>query len=171
MTTSTQDYSKIGFIHIAAMGLADQVIPYTNAWHPWVTAANYLVEIATVVYMAFQAQPAVMSERQLASAMDHARNHAFKEPWQFQPDRPLATQPRNSIPQHFLYLMGWRIQSQIEKILGQCTQHHRHGIALEKLKLYEALGDELIKHAESSNKNRMGAPTKYFNQRINSPLV
>ncbi|KAJ9050207.1 hypothetical protein DSO57_1016535, partial [Entomophthora muscae] len=38
--------------------LADQVVPHTGSWRPLATALNYLVHIAPIVYMAFQARPA-----------------------------------------------------------------------------------------------------------------
>ncbi|KAJ9060240.1 hypothetical protein DSO57_1032905, partial [Entomophthora muscae] len=40
------------------LGLADQVMPHTGSWRPLATALNYLVCIAPIVYMAFQARPA-----------------------------------------------------------------------------------------------------------------
>ncbi|KAJ9084752.1 hypothetical protein DSO57_1020973 [Entomophthora muscae] len=54
----TQDFSKLGFIYITVLGLADQVVPHTGSWRPLATALNYLVQIAPIVYMAFQARPA-----------------------------------------------------------------------------------------------------------------
>ncbi|KAJ9066425.1 hypothetical protein DSO57_1009669 [Entomophthora muscae] len=53
-----QDFSKLGFIYITVLGLAIQVVPRTGSWCPLVTAVNYLVRIAPIVYMAFQAWPA-----------------------------------------------------------------------------------------------------------------
>ncbi|KAJ9080830.1 hypothetical protein DSO57_1020813 [Entomophthora muscae] len=53
-----QDFSKLGFIYITVLGLAVQVVPHTGSWHPLPTTVNYLVKIAPIVYMAFQAQPA-----------------------------------------------------------------------------------------------------------------
>ncbi|KAJ9077289.1 hypothetical protein DSO57_1018096 [Entomophthora muscae] len=46
-----QDFSKLG------IGVADQVVPHTGSWRPLATALNYLVCIAPIVYMAFQARP------------------------------------------------------------------------------------------------------------------
>ncbi|KAJ9071595.1 hypothetical protein DSO57_1035436 [Entomophthora muscae] len=54
----TQDFSKLGFVYITVLGLANQVVPHTGSWRPLATALNYLVQIAPIVYMAFQAQPA-----------------------------------------------------------------------------------------------------------------
>ncbi|KAJ9061394.1 hypothetical protein DSO57_1021038 [Entomophthora muscae] len=54
----TQDFSKLGFVYITVLGLADQVVPHTGSWRPLATALNYLVCIAPIVYMAFQAWPA-----------------------------------------------------------------------------------------------------------------
>ncbi|KAJ9082276.1 hypothetical protein DSO57_1006061 [Entomophthora muscae] len=53
-----QDFSKLGFVYITVLGLANQVVPHTGSWHPLVTALSYLVRIAPIVYMAFQAQSA-----------------------------------------------------------------------------------------------------------------
>ncbi|KAJ9062761.1 hypothetical protein DSO57_1007117 [Entomophthora muscae] len=54
----TQDFSKLGFVYITVLGLADQVVPHTESWRPIAAALNYLVCIAPIVYMALQAQPA-----------------------------------------------------------------------------------------------------------------
>ncbi|KAJ9049238.1 hypothetical protein DSO57_1026742 [Entomophthora muscae] len=54
----TQDFSKLGFVYIAELGLAYQVVPHTRSWRPLATALNYLVCIAPIVYMALQARPA-----------------------------------------------------------------------------------------------------------------
>ncbi|KAJ9066627.1 hypothetical protein DSO57_1007701 [Entomophthora muscae] len=53
-----QEFSKLGFVYIAIFGLANQDVPHTGGWHPWATAVSYLVRIAWIVYMAFQAWPA-----------------------------------------------------------------------------------------------------------------
>ncbi|KAJ9063485.1 hypothetical protein DSO57_1000072 [Entomophthora muscae] len=55
---STQDFSKLGFVYITVSGLANQVVPHTGSWRPLATSLNYLVCIAPIVYMAFQARPA-----------------------------------------------------------------------------------------------------------------
>ncbi|KAJ9088667.1 hypothetical protein DSO57_1020854 [Entomophthora muscae] len=52
------DSSKLGFVYITVLGLANQVVPHTGSWHSWATSANYLVMIAFIVYMVFQARPA-----------------------------------------------------------------------------------------------------------------
>ncbi|KAJ9062972.1 hypothetical protein DSO57_1004917 [Entomophthora muscae] len=57
-TPPTQNFSKLGFIYITVLGLANQVVPHTGSWCPLATALNYLVFIAPIVYMAFQAWPA-----------------------------------------------------------------------------------------------------------------
>ncbi|KAJ9049573.1 hypothetical protein DSO57_1023147 [Entomophthora muscae] len=54
----TQDFSKLGFVCITILGLANQVVPHTGSWRPLATALNYLVQIASIVHMAFQARPA-----------------------------------------------------------------------------------------------------------------
>ncbi|KAJ9054993.1 hypothetical protein DSO57_1008879 [Entomophthora muscae] len=51
------------------MGLANQVMPHTGSWHPLATAVNYLVQIAPIVYMAFQARPASTAGAQPDSGM------------------------------------------------------------------------------------------------------
>ncbi|KAJ9065338.1 hypothetical protein DSO57_1020696 [Entomophthora muscae] len=57
-TPLTQVFSKLGFVYITVLGLANQVVPHTGSWRPLATALNYLVCIAPIVYMAFQAWPA-----------------------------------------------------------------------------------------------------------------
>ncbi|KAJ9066953.1 hypothetical protein DSO57_1004715 [Entomophthora muscae] len=47
--TPTQDFSKLGFVYITVLGLADQVVPHTGSWRPLATALNYLVRIAPIV--------------------------------------------------------------------------------------------------------------------------
>ncbi|KAJ9065047.1 hypothetical protein DSO57_1023928 [Entomophthora muscae] len=54
----TQDFCKLWFVYITVLGLADQVVPHTGSWCPLATSLNYLVCIAPIVYMAFQARPA-----------------------------------------------------------------------------------------------------------------
>ncbi|KAJ9051777.1 hypothetical protein DSO57_1001535 [Entomophthora muscae] len=54
----TQDFRKLGFVYITVLGLANQVVPHTGSWRLLATALNYLVHIAPIVYMAFQARPA-----------------------------------------------------------------------------------------------------------------
>ncbi|KAJ9066248.1 hypothetical protein DSO57_1011575 [Entomophthora muscae] len=66
-----QDFSKLGFVYITVLGLADQVVPHTGSLRPFATAVNYLVCIAHIVYMAFQAQPASPLGVQSVSGMGH----------------------------------------------------------------------------------------------------
>ncbi|KAJ9077038.1 hypothetical protein DSO57_1020435 [Entomophthora muscae] len=65
----TQDFSKLGFVYITVLGLADQVVPHAGSWRPLATALNYLVRIAPIVYIAFQARPASPVGVQLDSSM------------------------------------------------------------------------------------------------------
>ncbi|KAJ9059482.1 hypothetical protein DSO57_1001559 [Entomophthora muscae] len=69
-TPPTQDFSKLGFVYITVLGLANQAVPHTGSWCPLATALNYLVCIAPIVYMAFQAQPASPVGVQTDSGMD-----------------------------------------------------------------------------------------------------
>ncbi|KAJ9085370.1 hypothetical protein DSO57_1014789 [Entomophthora muscae] len=64
-----QDFSKSGFVYITVLGLANQVVPHTGSWRPFATALNYLVCIAPIVYMSFQAWPASPVGVQLDSGM------------------------------------------------------------------------------------------------------
>ncbi|KAJ9072465.1 hypothetical protein DSO57_1027193 [Entomophthora muscae] len=48
-------------------------MPHTGSWRPLATAANYLVCIAPIVYMAFQAQPASPMKVQPDSGMGRDR--------------------------------------------------------------------------------------------------
>ncbi|KAJ9080464.1 hypothetical protein DSO57_1024717 [Entomophthora muscae] len=73
----TQDFSKLGFVYITVLGLADQAMPYTGSWHPLATALNYLACIALIVYLAFQAQPASPVGVQPDSGMGHDTESAF----------------------------------------------------------------------------------------------
>ncbi|KAJ9070268.1 hypothetical protein DSO57_1010090 [Entomophthora muscae] len=65
-----QDFSKLGFVYITVLGLANQVVPHTGSWRPIATTLNYLVHIAPIVYMAFQARPASPVGVQLDSSKD-----------------------------------------------------------------------------------------------------
>ncbi|KAJ9071100.1 hypothetical protein DSO57_1000775 [Entomophthora muscae] len=58
LTPPFQNFSKLGVVYITLLGLADQLVPHTESWHPLATAVNYLVRIVPIVYMAFQARPA-----------------------------------------------------------------------------------------------------------------
>ncbi|KAJ9056320.1 hypothetical protein DSO57_1034385 [Entomophthora muscae] len=40
------------------LGLANQFVSHTGSWRPLATAVNYLVRIASIMYMASQAWPA-----------------------------------------------------------------------------------------------------------------
>ncbi|KAJ9070117.1 hypothetical protein DSO57_1011732 [Entomophthora muscae] len=52
-----QDFSKLGIVYITVLGLANQVVPHTISWNSLATSVNYLVKIAPIVYMTFQAWP------------------------------------------------------------------------------------------------------------------
>ncbi|KAJ9064528.1 hypothetical protein DSO57_1029616 [Entomophthora muscae] len=56
-SASSYDYSKLGFSYLTMLGLTEQVIPHMGVWKPWATAANYVMQVAPVIYWAFQAQP------------------------------------------------------------------------------------------------------------------
>ncbi|KAJ9068103.1 hypothetical protein DSO57_1032017 [Entomophthora muscae] len=76
-----QDFSKLGFVYITVLGLANQVVPHTGSMRPLATAVNYLVRIAPIVYMAFQAWPTSLVGVHPNSDMDrniypHVRNIA-----------------------------------------------------------------------------------------------
>ncbi|KAJ9061342.1 hypothetical protein DSO57_1021529 [Entomophthora muscae] len=51
------DYSKFGFDYFILFGFTKQVILHVGAWQPWVSAVNYMMRIAPVMYWAFQAFP------------------------------------------------------------------------------------------------------------------
>ncbi|KAJ9076284.1 hypothetical protein DSO57_1027694 [Entomophthora muscae] len=68
-----QDFSKLGFVYITVLGLADQAVPHTGSWRSLATAINYMIRITPIVYLAFQAQPASPVEVQLDSGMGHGR--------------------------------------------------------------------------------------------------
>ncbi|KAJ9071229.1 hypothetical protein DSO57_1039060 [Entomophthora muscae] len=42
----------------SGLQLINQVVPHTGSWHPLATKVDYLIRIAPIVYMAFQAWPA-----------------------------------------------------------------------------------------------------------------
>ncbi|KAJ9075953.1 hypothetical protein DSO57_1030805 [Entomophthora muscae] len=73
-----QDFSKLGFVFITVLGLANQVVPHTGSWCPLATTVNYLIRIAPIVYMAFQAWPASPVGVQLYSGMgcDSTQQHS-----------------------------------------------------------------------------------------------
>ncbi|KAJ9090092.1 hypothetical protein DSO57_1006161 [Entomophthora muscae] len=55
------------------LGLANQVVPHTGSWRPPATAVNYIVSIASIVYIAFQAQHASPVGVQLDSIFSNER--------------------------------------------------------------------------------------------------
>ncbi|KAJ9074163.1 hypothetical protein DSO57_1009241 [Entomophthora muscae] len=71
----TQDFSKLGFVYITVLGLANQVVLHTGSWCTLATSLNYLVCIAPIVYMAFQARPASPVGVQLDSDMGCDKSH------------------------------------------------------------------------------------------------
>ncbi|KAJ9077056.1 hypothetical protein DSO57_1020318 [Entomophthora muscae] len=66
-----QDFSKLGFVYITVLGLANQVVPHTGNWQSLATAVNYLARIAPIVYLAFQTRLASPAGVQLDSGMGH----------------------------------------------------------------------------------------------------
>ncbi|KAJ9088784.1 hypothetical protein DSO57_1019794 [Entomophthora muscae] len=68
-TPPAQDFRKLGFIYITVLGLVNQGVLHTGSWCPLATAVNYLVCIASIVYMAFQAWPTSPVGVQLDSGM------------------------------------------------------------------------------------------------------
>ncbi|KAJ9077006.1 hypothetical protein DSO57_1020902 [Entomophthora muscae] len=77
-TPPAQDFSKLGFVYITVLGLANQFVPHTGSWRPLATALNYLVCITPIVYMAFQARPASSVGVQLDSGMGRDKySHAL----------------------------------------------------------------------------------------------
>ncbi|KAJ9053574.1 hypothetical protein DSO57_1022960 [Entomophthora muscae] len=75
--TPAQDFSKLGFVYITVLGLVDQVVPHTGNWRSLATAVNYLVRIAPIVYLAFQAWPASPAGVQPDSGMGHDTQGLF----------------------------------------------------------------------------------------------
>ncbi|KAJ9075623.1 hypothetical protein DSO57_1034092 [Entomophthora muscae] len=71
----TQDFSKLGFVYITVLGLANQFVPHTGSWRPLATALNYLVHTTPIVYMAFQAWPASPVGVQPDSGMGRDNNN------------------------------------------------------------------------------------------------
>ncbi|KAJ9083668.1 hypothetical protein DSO57_1032491 [Entomophthora muscae] len=45
-SASSYDYNKLGFAYLTMLGLTEQVIPHMGVWHPWATAANYVMQMA-----------------------------------------------------------------------------------------------------------------------------
>ncbi|KAJ9058616.1 hypothetical protein DSO57_1010640 [Entomophthora muscae] len=80
-----QDFSKLGVIYITVLGLANQVVPHTGSWRPLVTALNYLVCIAPIVYMAFQVWPnspmGVLLDSSMGRDTPEATSKCFATAW------------------------------------------------------------------------------------------
>ncbi|KAJ9061907.1 hypothetical protein DSO57_1015939 [Entomophthora muscae] len=68
-----QDFSKLGFVYITVLGLANQAVPHNESWRPLATEVNYLVCIAPIVYIAFQAWPSSLVGVHLDSGMGYDR--------------------------------------------------------------------------------------------------
>ncbi|KAJ9079961.1 hypothetical protein DSO57_1030097 [Entomophthora muscae] len=68
---SAQDFGKLGFVYITVLGLVNQLVPHTGSWCFLATAVNYLIRIAPIVYLAFQARPASPVGVQPDSGMGH----------------------------------------------------------------------------------------------------
>ncbi|KAJ9063757.1 hypothetical protein DSO57_1037665, partial [Entomophthora muscae] len=64
-----QGFSKLGFVYITVLRLADQFVHHNEIWRPLAIAVNYLVKITPIVYMASQTQPAFPVGVQLNSGM------------------------------------------------------------------------------------------------------
>ncbi|KAJ9077894.1 hypothetical protein DSO57_1012482 [Entomophthora muscae] len=83
-----QDFNKLGFVYITKLGLVNQVVPHTGSWFPLATALNYLVCIAPIVYMAFQAQPAspvgVQPDSSMGCDIDSHQHQSRKQPGSMQ---------------------------------------------------------------------------------------
>ncbi|KAJ9057468.1 hypothetical protein DSO57_1022416 [Entomophthora muscae] len=48
-----------------------QVIPHMGVWRPWATAANYMMQMAPIIYWAFQAQPFPLNKGSPGSSPGH----------------------------------------------------------------------------------------------------
>ncbi|KAJ9074589.1 hypothetical protein DSO57_1004729 [Entomophthora muscae] len=70
-SSSSYDYSKLGFAYLTMLGLTEQVIPHMGVWRPWATAANYVMWMAPVIYWAFQAQPFPLTKGSPGSSPGH----------------------------------------------------------------------------------------------------
>ncbi|KAJ9067125.1 hypothetical protein DSO57_1003037 [Entomophthora muscae] len=78
-STSSYDYSKLGFADLTMLGLTEQVIPHMGVWRPWATAANYVMQMAHVIYWAFQAQSFPSTEGSPGSHPSHdTHQHTFQ---------------------------------------------------------------------------------------------
>ncbi|KAJ9057723.1 hypothetical protein DSO57_1019940 [Entomophthora muscae] len=70
-STSSYDYSNLGFAYLTMLGLTEQVIPHMGVWCPWATAANYVMQMAPVIYWAFQAHPFPLTKGSPGSCLGH----------------------------------------------------------------------------------------------------
>ncbi|KAJ9050386.1 hypothetical protein DSO57_1014827 [Entomophthora muscae] len=122
-----QDFSKLGFVYITVLGLANQVVPYTGSWRPLATALNYLVRIAPIVYMAFQAQPASPVGVQLDSSMGH--------------DSWIKNKVKKCLPQNTKDLFNILEVSQFEMPPDVMAAFYKHSESF----LPKALASELIR--------------------------
>ncbi|KAJ9076916.1 hypothetical protein DSO57_1021770 [Entomophthora muscae] len=52
-----QDFSKLGFVYITVLGLANQTVLHTGSCRPLATTVNYIFSIAPIVYMALYTHP------------------------------------------------------------------------------------------------------------------
>ncbi|KAJ9089830.1 hypothetical protein DSO57_1008790 [Entomophthora muscae] len=66
-----QNFSKVEFVNITVLGLSNKVVPHTRIWCSLATAVNYIVGIAPIVYLAFQARPVSPVKVQTDSDMGH----------------------------------------------------------------------------------------------------
>ncbi|KAJ9056344.1 hypothetical protein DSO57_1034164 [Entomophthora muscae] len=69
-----QDFSKLGFVYITILGLANWVVPHTGNWQSLATAVKYLASIAPIVYLAFQDRPTSPEGVQLDSGMGYDKD-------------------------------------------------------------------------------------------------
>ena len=65
------DNSKLGFVYVTMLGLAEQVIPHMGALRPWATAVSYVMRLAPVMYWAFQARPATLYRNPETTTQGH----------------------------------------------------------------------------------------------------
>lgn len=65
------DNSKLGFVYVTMLGLAEQVIPHMGALRPWATAVSYVMRLAPVMYWAFQARPAALHSHPESTSQGH----------------------------------------------------------------------------------------------------
>ncbi|KAJ9060869.1 hypothetical protein DSO57_1026283 [Entomophthora muscae] len=72
-----QDFSKLGFVCITVLGLANQVVPHTGSWCSLATAVNYLIRITPIVYLASQDWSTSPAGVQPDSVMGHDNDRPF----------------------------------------------------------------------------------------------